>query len=487
MNHFNSTGSSLDNGDNRMMEEEDLSPTLLSDSNMSSIFFTSDYQPCGQSALQSRSRLDDSATSDDTILLDDDSDDTMILDTDEDEDVRHKRRHYRRLSREQATNSVQLSQNRDCAASASAAAAQAAGAATLSCFGQASRSVVRSSDNNNNNINGNNDSNNNIIKNSSKRRFDRLEEDDVNSQCIERLDSLMLSEPIVRQPADRNDIDYDFDDDDTVDLALPRTSTHLPPIEDMTDLRTATRAVDTAGHLSTLETLLLNSIETESYSPAPSSDGVSLNSLDGAVGPLPSLRSAYKRSMMFPPPLTNSKLPCTECRSTFPSNLELIDHQTRNHPYLRQRFYCDVCGIGYTKKESLERHKADRHAPMPHKCDVCKKMFRRPENLRSHMRGQHTDGDVYVCNKCPKTFGKPEALQKHVNQKHQIKPDQICEHCGRIFARKGNLVQHARRCARAKAARKEVAQLVADTIPWPLALRPIKNRREASEPEKERA
>nr|XP_054760079.1 zinc finger protein 271-like [Lytechinus pictus] len=140
------------------------------------------------------------------------------------------------------------------------------------------------------------------------------------------------------------------------------------------------------------------------------------------------------------------KLRCSKCGFNCPNENSFNVHM-KNHD--KAPYGCDICGLMYTQKQFVMRHKRAKHGiPTPEKpvymrlsppfsCTDCNKTYVNPKSFMKHQKEKHgwpadpqdklgsanvqRPGD-FECDLCPETFSTPTAFNSHLQEAHGIEP-----------------------------------------------------------------
>ena len=129
------------------------------------------------------------------------------------------------------------------------------------------------------------------------------------------------------------------------------------------------------------------------------------------------------------------------CGAAFPSQTKLEVHcKDQKH----KGFQCleDGCGVGFSQKGNLVRHRKKHNGEKIHQCQFCPKRFRRKANLKDHER-THTKEKPFACAFCSKRFSQKGHRKSHERTHTGEKPF-VCGFCPKRFAHKSNLRPHER-------------------------------------------
>ncbi|XP_048002833.1 zinc finger protein 58-like [Leguminivora glycinivorella] len=146
--------------------------------------------------------------------------------------------------------------------------------------------------------------------------------------------------------------------------------------------------------------------------------------------------------------------------------------EKRSHPNFKKLPYnCDMCVLGFTRKENHEMHMEKRHNASigRHICPVCQVCFASAATLIKHVRKHYhcyrcklcsyettelwsalshgqvkhsgdAEGRIH-CKKCSHVAKTPEELEKHMKSQHYL----VCKECGEKFKGSHTLKTHKRR------------------------------------------
>uniref|UniRef100_A0A3B4B7M7 C2H2-type domain-containing protein n=1 Tax=Periophthalmus magnuspinnatus TaxID=409849 RepID=A0A3B4B7M7_9GOBI len=105
---------------------------------------------------------------------------------------------------------------------------------------------------------------------------------------------------------------------------------------------------------------------------------------------------------------------CPECDLSFPTFRQRAAHRIEHK---KDKYKCEICGIGFSEEQHLLRHIAVHSGERPFKCFVCDMGFKQESHLKSHMR-LHTGERPYSCKLCHKSFNHNVSLKSHVQRYH---------------------------------------------------------------------
>ena len=149
-------------------------------------------------------------------------------------------------------------------------------------------------------------------------------------------------------------------------------------------------------------------------------------------------------------------------------------HVAAVHEHQR-RFVCDECGFPCVSKQSLDKHKFNKHQKSSlictycsysetstkrfynhyntlHaknisvtlcniKCSMCNRTFDSDLIMELHIKYDH-QAPKYWCDQCGKQFNTKKGLAFHVSGVHENLKPHICIHCNKAFPSKGNMETH---------------------------------------------
>ena len=143
---------------------------------------------------------------------------------------------------------------------------------------------------------------------------------------------------------------------------------------------------------------------------------------------------------------------CGICEESFTDVDMLCDHFTNCHTS-DQSFYCDLCGVGCSSEDQMDRHKLVHSAEeqqslikrggsddLPNVCSICGKGYKTTQELNKHSRIHNFD-KRYKCNSCTASFPIKSALDKHLLVHTGERPFK-CDVCLKSFRQSAALVRH---------------------------------------------
>ena len=139
---------------------------------------------------------------------------------------------------------------------------------------------------------------------------------------------------------------------------------------------------------------------------------------------------------------------CYQCSKNFASVKDLQRHIESVH--YEDYHVCDVCGVSFTREDSLKRHKTMKHknnSDDPNlSCKECGKHFTRIDVLKRHVSIVHTKDDKakFRCDLCPSMFNREANLTRHVENMFQKDGTfkHACDKCAEKFCTTYLLVEH---------------------------------------------
>jgi C2H2-type zinc finger/Zinc finger, C2H2 type len=149
-------------------------------------------------------------------------------------------------------------------------------------------------------------------------------------------------------------------------------------------------------------------------------------------------------------------LGCDSCGRSFFCKQILIKHVRSHIPVeLREKYVCDICSIGYSRKDNVIKHMQINH--MKYKpefvCSFCGKLYKHRKHLTMHVNWVHKNMKSFKCKYCKINFNELSKLNAHLLSNHQaeVKSETyICDICGLSFSYKKGLSKHKRQHSEAK-------------------------------------
>jgi len=133
---------------------------------------------------------------------------------------------------------------------------------------------------------------------------------------------------------------------------------------------------------------------------------------------------------------------CDKCDLAYSTFQTYKNHMDQFH---KKSLSCEDCGLKFTLKNTLVKHKIDYHSVYPKKCDQCPQVLMTAKEFYEHLQSHGKDfiGKTAPCEICGKMLKNKYILKSHVESVHEKKSGEYaCDECGKILSTKASLEYH---------------------------------------------
>ncbi|CAB3363735.1 Hypothetical predicted protein [Cloeon dipterum] len=131
---------------------------------------------------------------------------------------------------------------------------------------------------------------------------------------------------------------------------------------------------------------------------------------------------------------------CPHCPDRVFKRSSDLQRHLKSHQENRSH-HCDLCGIGFTRKDTLLVHQTRKHGLQNFNCETCGKIFKLESQFKDHVR-THAERKDHKCDICGRLFTMRSYLNSHL-KRHVKQKDYIpCPSCPRKFSSENNMQVH---------------------------------------------
>ena len=135
---------------------------------------------------------------------------------------------------------------------------------------------------------------------------------------------------------------------------------------------------------------------------------------------------------------------CDKCDLAYSAFQSYKNHMDQYH---KKGITCEHCGMKFTLRNTLVKHKVDYHTLYPRKCDQCTSTLMTAKEFFEHLQqhGKNFLGKTAPCEICGKMLKNKYVLKAHVEAVHEKKTKSgqfSCDECGKILGTKASLEYH---------------------------------------------
>ena len=135
---------------------------------------------------------------------------------------------------------------------------------------------------------------------------------------------------------------------------------------------------------------------------------------------------------------------CEKCDLAYSAFQSYKNHMDQYH---KKGISCEHCGMKFTLRNTLVKHKVDYHTLYPRKCDQCDTTLLTAKDFFEHLQQHGKDyvGKTAPCEICGKMLKNKYVLKAHVEAVHEKKTKSgqfSCDECGKILGTKASLEYH---------------------------------------------
>jgi len=135
---------------------------------------------------------------------------------------------------------------------------------------------------------------------------------------------------------------------------------------------------------------------------------------------------------------------CDKCDLAYSAFQSYKNHMDQFH---KKAITCEHCGMKFTLRNTLVKHKVDYHTLYPRKCDQCPTTLLTAKDFFEHLQKHGKDyiGRTAPCEICGKMLKNKYVLKAHVEAVHEKKTKSgqfSCDECGKILGTKASLEYH---------------------------------------------
>ncbi|KAL3081122.1 hypothetical protein niasHS_011947 [Heterodera schachtii] len=137
---------------------------------------------------------------------------------------------------------------------------------------------------------------------------------------------------------------------------------------------------------------------------------------------------------------------CPHCTFTTYMSQHMKSHLRAHENFIGQMYVCDVCGMAFSQKANMHRHRGTHSGVKPYECRFCQKRFFRKDQMQEHSMTHIKTGDDFDCpvSGCECKFSQHSLLRQHLDERHAISASQQahCKRCTLQFANSRRLLLH---------------------------------------------